>query len=172
VKCLLDLDGVLVDFVGGSCKFYGFPDPYLDPTLKGIWDFVKAKGLKDFWKPLGADFWANLEPTQDMREILRIVESKFGQTNVCLLTSPCPDNLTCPEGKLRWIDKYMPSYNRQYLMGPRKEFCARSSHWLVDDSDANVDAFRKNGGSACLVPRIWNSLNSKQVIPHLLEILR
>ncbi len=173
MKCLLDLDGVLVDFVGGVCDFYRIPDPYLDPSLKGKWDFVEAIGMSEstFWNPLGEEFWANLKPMPDMENILGIVESVFGRSNVCLLTSPCRND-GCPTGKMRWIRQYLPQYSRQFLMGPRKEFCARDDHWLIDDADHNINAFRKAGGQTCLVPRVWNSLHSERTVPYLSEALR
>ncbi len=165
------MDGVLVDFVGGARKFYNLPDVYADPKNYGVWDFISLLGMdeKEFWKPLGAEFWANLEPTPDCQEILEIVENYFGKENVCLLTSPAPND-ECPTGKMRYIRKNLPDYSRRYLMGPAKEFCANKKHWLIDDRDSNVDSF--HGGQVCLVPRPWNRNHREQTLPYLRQMFR
>ena len=171
MKCLLDLDGVVVDFMKGALRHHGIANPYDDPKLHGIWDWLRVLGYGDeFWEPLGASFWANLDPMPDGFDILRIVENRFGKSNVCLLTQPCI-NEECMAGKMRWIKKHLPDYKSRYLMGPQKEFCAHPDHWLIDDADHNVNAFLKAGGRACLVPRIWNSLRDRATLPYLRTVL-
>lgn len=160
MKCLLDLDGVLVDFVGGAAKLHGF-----DPALAVRWDFMADVGLtqNQFWSPLGEDFWANLPWMPDGMRILAIVEKAFGPENVCLLTSPC-DTDGCMQGKLRWIRKHLPVYNRRYLMGSAKEFCASRDSLLIDDSDSNTTKFATAGGWGVLVPRPWNVLAGRDPV--------
>ena len=171
MKCLLDMDGVIVDFVGGACSYFDIDNPY-SSGHHGYNDIVLRTGLTDeeFWNHLGANFWANLNPTPEWQDILEIVESRFGIDNVCLLTSPCT-NVECMEGKMRWINKHMPQYSRRYLMGPCKEFCANERHWLVDDNDNNIAIFAKYGGNTCLVPRPWNSLHASMTLPYVRMVL-
>lgn len=154
MKVLLDLDGVLVDFVGGAAKHHGF-----DPKLANCWDFMPNTGISpaDFWAPLGKRFWSNLDWTPEGPAILKVVEAAVGAANVCVLTSPC-DTEGCAEGKLRWIRDNMPDYRRRYFLGTAKEFVASHKLTLVDDHDKNVDQFLKAGGGGVLVPRPWNRL--------------
>ena len=56
---------------------------------------------------------------------------------------------------------------RQFLIGPSKHLCANPETLLIDDSDKNVDSFRKCGGQAVLVPRPWNSLHGLNALDHL-----
>ena len=160
MKCLLDMDGVLVDFVAGAAKHHGF-----DPVVVDRWDFVEKVGLTtaQFWNPLNADFWAGLPWTPDGREILAAVEDAFGKENVCLLSSPC-DTAGCMDGKLTWIREHLPGYRRRFLFGPAKEFAANGNRVLVDDSDGNAEAFRNAGGPVLLVPRPWNRLAGQDAL--------
>lgn len=161
MKCLLDLDGCLVDFVGGAARLFGKSDPYAPYEPKrerGAYETWELLGIDkaEFWRPMGEEFWAGLDWLPDGRSILSAVETTFGKESICLLTSPC---LTpgCEAGKVRWIREHLPDYSRRYLIGPAKEFCAHGRAVLVDDYDVNVDRFREHGGRAVLIPRPWNS---------------
>ncbi len=158
-KCFLDLDDVLVDFIAGACKTHGRPNPYKKPEARGRWDIAKLLGMTDleFWQPLdNHHFWINLRPTKDAEAILRVVEHAFGEQNVCLLTDPS-GRAGPPSGKMAWVQRFLPSYTRRLLIGSPKYFCAASDAVLIDDADHNVEAFRRHGGQAILVPRPWNA---------------
>ena len=153
---LLDMDGVLVDFVGGAYKHHRRPMPDAVP-----WKIWETMGIdeKEFWEPLGYDFWAGLDWTPDGKELVHNLQAMVGVHRIALLTSPC---LTpgCAEGKLAWIKRHLPQFERQYLLGPAKQFAAGPGKILVDDHYPNVEKFREAGGQAVLVPRPWNSLGS------------
>ena len=161
MKCLLDLDGVLVDFMDGAHKFHGIPYDYDNnyPYDYGEWDIDEKtnKTAKEFWQPLGGDFWANLNWMVDGKAILELLEEVFSTENIAVLSTPTlhPESLS---GKYRWIEKHLPDYKRRFLIGPAKWFCAHPDNVLIDDADHNVFAFRKCGGRAITVPRKWNML--------------
>lgn len=157
MKCFLDMDGVLCDFVLAACQLHGADDPYKHDRNLGVWGFDKLIGVdtEAFWKPLGYEFWSTLPWMHDAGYILRLVERTFGKENVCLLTSPC-DTAGCVEGKREWVKQNMPDYSRRLLIGSAKEFCAGPNRVLIDDYDHNVKVFRAAGGEAVLVPRKWN----------------
>ena len=142
MKCLLDLDGVLVDFVAGVCKAHGSCNVYERPESRGQYMMEPLLGVSGnkFWEPCDEEFWANLDPMPDGFDILHTVEAAFGQDNICLLTSPSL-NPGCASGKYRWIEKHLPAYKRRFLIGPRKEFCAHPVAVLIDDYDANIEKF-------------------------------
>lgn len=158
-KCLLDMDGVLVDFVGGACHWHGKTNPYGKPGTAGEWDVIKLIGMEPepFWKNLGRGFWSGLDWMHDGKFILDVVEEAFGADNVCLLTSPCETD-GCIDGKRDWVKAHMPSYSKRLLVGSAKEFCAGPDRLLIDDHPGNVTKFKAAGGSACLLPRPWNDL--------------
>lgn len=171
-KCLLDMDGVIVNFVRGAIELHHLSNNIYDnPEALGNFDLVALSGLsaKDFWKPMGFDFWNNLHWTYDGQNILNLVISKFGKEHICLLTAPCFTE-GCMEGKFSWIKRHLPDFTRNYLMGPRKEFCAKENHYLIDDRDQNIADFNQHGGNGILVPRPWNKEYKHR--NHTLEILK
>lgn len=161
LKCLLDLDGVLADFVGGVYKLRGTPRK--DPMN---WDFIEAHE----WEKMDEEFWASLDKTPEFDALLSTVEETFGPENICLLTSPVR-TAGCLEGKMRWIREHLPAYSRRFLIGPAKEFCAHPRSVLIDDSETNTRAFFKAGGNAVLVPREWNQRRG-QSLEKTLAIIR
>lgn len=153
--CYLDMDGVLVDFVSGSLRYHG---KHL-PMSEVRWEFPKQVGFSgtwaaEFWDKLDFDFWANLEWTPEGRDLLWVVEQKFGD-NVILMTSPC-DTPGSVEGKIAWIKNNLPKYRRKFMVGPAKHLTAGPGKVLVDDHEGNTDKFVEHGGRAVLVPRPWN----------------
>ena len=162
MRILLDLDGVLVDFVGGACRSHGRPDPYtepLDPVVAGKFDMEKIWGMdiNEFWEPMTEPrWWEELEFMSDAKEILELCERAVGMDNVCLLTMPFRGSGPVV-GKINWIERNMPEYSRRYLIGPTKQFCANSDSILVDDRNKNIEDFAEAGGNVVLVPRACNS---------------
>ena len=73
----LDLDGVLVDFVGGLCRWYGLPDPYEWPGSLGEWDCFELMGLSKQQGDAAMDdaqFWRELSPMHDMARHLEAAD--------------------------------------------------------------------------------------------------
>lgn len=173
--CFLDMDGVLADFIGGAIAHHSLPLQVEDSD----WYFWRKHGMTDdeFWEPLGEHFWANLQPTSDMRAIVDVVSHYFDiDHDVFLLTSPC---LTagCSVGKAKWVDKYFPHWSRRLLLTDRKELFAGRGRVLIDDHDANYVKWLKAGGDACLVPRPWNGVSEHseraiEVLAAKLEMLK
>jgi 5'(3')-deoxyribonucleotidase len=151
--CYLDMDGVLTDFTKAALALHGRSIPYDEI----VWDFNEQLGIpaKQFWAPMGFEFWANLDWTAEGKDILRYVERYFGD-RVVIMTSPIP-NLGCAEGKLEWLRRELPSYARKFALCPVKHLTAGPGKVLIDDSDDNLYKFRVHGGKGILVPRPWNA---------------
>jgi 5'(3')-deoxyribonucleotidase len=169
-RCLLDMDGVLVDFVAGACHLFGQSNPYVDGTftdfyMNNAWNMTP----NDFFENMGYDFWAELDWMHDGRAIFDFVDEAFGPENTCILTSPV-NTWGCFDGKIAWIKRNLPkAYHRKFLVGPAKSFCAGDDRVLIDDRDENITEFIAAGGNGLLVPRPWNSnrkltLTSKEYI--------
>lgn len=159
MTCFLDMDGVLVDWVGGVKRLFGREDfPYADVR----WDFDKQLGIPParFWGEQGYEFWRGLGWTPDGRRILDAAERVFGES-VAILTSPCATP-GCVQGKLDWVKAHAPHLARRVFVGAAKHLLAAPDKLLVDDHDANVERFRAAGGVAVLVPRPWNSARDKE----------
>jgi 5'(3')-deoxyribonucleotidase len=161
-RILLDMDGVLVDFLGGVCRFHnktydGHPHNPETQTEQTPWNIeplfeMTAPAL---WDPLGREFWQNLEPIPHCHEVVEILTRKFGEENICLLTSPIRTD-GCIDGKMDWIRKHLPQFKRQFLIGPAKQFAASPRHCLVDDHAKNIESFRDAGGHVFMFPAPWN----------------
>lgn len=181
-KVFLDLDDTLNRFTLPALCRVGCPiDPhdYGHFPHPGSYDIVAAANTlraapltkSEFWDSLPREFWATLPKSDEFEFLLEFAERLVGREQVCILTSPTIDPL-CLAGKLDWLHRNMPrEYHRQFLIGPRKHFCAHPRHLLIDDSDANVESFRLHGGQAVLLPRPWNSLHSVPTMPFLANAL-
>jgi 5'(3')-deoxyribonucleotidase len=163
---LCDLDGVLVDFMQGCLDVHGIkvsPEKLFENHL-GKWDINKILEMPDaaFWKPMNEEFWAKLEWTVEGKEILRVLEDRFGQKNISIWTSPC-DNYGCYDGKKRWVERHMPRhYKKTMIVANGKHRGARCDTILVDDADHNIDPFVAKGGHGCMVPRLWNRMHHRR----------
>lgn len=165
---LLDLDGVLCDFVTGLCKRLGIPVervfdpprprplPYRLDRLLGVGD----PGLGD----LDASFWAGLEPYPWARELVAYLEAAFGEnvllcTSVGYLDSRSRYLSEAVKGKERWICANFPQFSRRTAMCFGKDLLASPDHMLLDDNEETVRRFAIRGGVGLLFPRPWNSLH-------------
>lgn len=156
-KILLDMDGVIANFIAGTCRLHSVRNPYDDPKNYGQIDIQDLIGIAGpaFWARMDREFWAGLPKMPDADTIVDLLEDQFGVKNICILTSPVR-TIGCADGKLDWLRKHFPQYRRQFLIGPAKEFCAHKNSILIDDSEANVRKFRDAGGRALLIPALWN----------------
>ncbi len=170
MKVILDLDGVLVNMVGGMEERY---DTKIKewPECKASLEKVFNMPPKQLWSNLGINFWVNLKWHVDGQRILTKLSMQFGEENIVICTSPTWDPQAAA-GKMTWIQNHLPDFNRRFLIGPAKEFLAHEQSVLVDDFDYNVDKFRKHGGHAILVPRPWNSNRQLDTLEHITECLK
>jgi 5'(3')-deoxyribonucleotidase len=163
---LIDIDSTLNRFVTHALRFVGCDIPDDDRIYKPEWGWAIYTAYKyfggklseeGFWDALTRECWASCPISEECGPILDRAVRLVGQKNVCLLSAP-PRGADQLAGKLEWIQRHMPKWlHRQYLFGPRKHYCARPDHLLIDDADHNVNDFIKAGGRAILVPRPWNS---------------
>lgn len=161
---LLDIDGVMVDLVGGICSLYGKKlsdikekwrvtsnnwaddrmSPALDTTTQDIWDRLEAGGI---------DFWLGLKELQMARSLYehckRIQPTYF-------VTAPTPYE-NCLRGKLAWMKRFTGNpHFMEYMIGRPKFLCANANNILIDDGKKNCEDFVAHGGRAILYPQFWN----------------
>jgi len=156
---LVDLDGVLVDFVGSMARVLG---RRWDPAAcRGEYDPGKLFGCDtDLFSVFGADFWETADWMPDGKRIWDVVRAAVQDGRKILICSSPTHETGSVTGKLRWIERELGgAWTRQYVFTPRKEALARPGVLLIDDCDAVVQAFEAAGGSALLVPRPWNSMH-------------
>lgn len=161
----LDIDGVMVDFLGGLHKALGVPyDVRNYPYEKGKWNMLTdIKGFDDIPATFeqcndccDIHFWHRLEWMFDGRDILRVILDKYHINQIYLLTTPMP-NVCSSTGKTLWIRDNLPVYSKRTIITQAsKSLLARPDTLLIDDKDENIDEFIEAGGRGLLVPRSWN----------------
>lgn len=150
---LLDMDGVIADFVTQALRWHD----RLDLTPEDIKEFYMEKFLglnaEEFWSRLrGEEFWVTM-PAYHWTSMLYSLCSKYAP--VTISTSPTRDPY-CPSGKIKWLQKHVAPGFRNYMIGHQKHLMAHPDVVLIDDSDKNVNVFRECGGKAILFPQPWN----------------
>jgi len=162
---LLDLDGVLVDFIGGIHKKLGLPYDhtryhYAHGKYRMLEDiaFYSAGKVTKGEVYAAADcscFWENLEWHKEGFGILEAAIATNAPIYVCTAPMLRPGAWS---GKAKWVSENLGNkVNGLCVTTMPKRLLAQPGHVLIDDCDRNVDEFVQHGGSAFLVPRPWNS---------------
>lgn len=169
---LLDVDGVICNFIDGIIKLHNWPINHDDVSC---WDYHKTFNVsdRDMWKPTeDGKWWTTLDEYEWAQELVSKLRS---YDEVIFCTSPNLDS-SCPSQKVKWLrDKgFMPHYKNEYQIGKRKELNAKSGAILIDDSDKNVERYRGHGGIAILFPQPWNKNKNYTVdrVNYTLQCLR
>lgn len=159
-QILLDMDGVLVDFLSGAITALN-RDFNRTVTLEqyvnefGMWETYDYYGItvKEFWHSIHStpDFWYNLKPTPWAVQLYKMLEL-LGDVTIVTSPSEYPD---CYAQKARWLSDFGIS-GSSVFMGSRKYLMAGNGI-LIDDYYKNVNAFRDAGGEAVLIPSNWNT---------------
>lgn len=152
-RIILDIDGVLVDFVKGASLVHGF-----DPSIIDTWNFFNKIGISEseFWGKIdehGPEFWSDLEDFEWTDELL---SECFKHCQGTTLVSSPSNHHHSVIGKKKWIKDKLGHGFKQYLLGSYKEACAHDDSILIDDSDANCEKFLDAGGKVILFPQPWN----------------
>ncbi len=152
------MDEVIVDFVRPALKLHKLDIPYKNVN----WDIKSHSDLPapDFWNKFDKDFYTNLPWLPDGKALLNFLIGLVGAENICLCTAPI---LTpgCIEGKMNWIRRELPGFDRRFIITPVKHFCAGFRKVLIDDKEKNCKSFEQHRGRAILVPAPWNSATGK-----------
>lgn len=166
---MLDMDGVIVDFVRGCFKKFDRTDIRYEDIS---WDLEKIffpdAPPKHFWNQLGYEFWATLPWTPGGEYLLKQLVNIAGQDSIVICTSPCATR-GCAEGKIEWINQNIPWLKRQFMITPVKHFAARGNI-LIDDHKPNIEKWQQHGGRGFLYPQPWN--DSNRTMESIIEQMR
>lgn len=175
MRILLDLDEVLCDFVGAACRVHGLPAGF-DPRSNGEYSLEQQWGItsEQFWGPInakGVEFWEGLEPKPWNDSLLKLVQDF---TDDWAIVSNPMNSPYAAQGKLMWLQKHLGTQADRYCLTPHKYLLANPNSILIDDCEANIQAFNTAGGRAILFPSQGNSLYSicKDPIPCVQKWLR
>ena len=158
----LDLDGVLVNFIGGWMDHYFIMNR--KPVTK--WNFGEDYGLdrEDFYKSITSlpiSFWSNLAPLPWSRELLAILKMNlreaFDADKIMFLSHSVSED--CRIGKQLWVNKHFPDLGDSLITvsdSRLKSKFANKNSVLIDDKFETCVEFVRGGGKAFLFARPWN----------------
>lgn len=185
----LDLDGVLVDFIGGALAALGVPDAArhelthwnsMDEQAERHGLCPPGQGNAHVWSTiddLGADFWAGLD-TLPYGNVL-LTHLLACNVDLCFVTAPSRHHDSAA-GKVMWLKNNLSNevyrnkpLHRRFALCPTKHLLAAPTKLLVDDRDRNCRLFRKAGGQTVLWPQPWNSATytKREAIDHVCDAL-
>ena len=155
----VDLDGIIVDFVGGVLKSHNV-DPSFKERGQGNYNLASLLGMteSEFWLQLDVNekFWEDLEKTEEADDLIEFIEDLVEPSSIYFLSSPAVSSF-CYSGKAKWIYKHFNRYIHHLILMQQKHFIAAPNRILIDDNDANCNKWRSNRGVGLLFPRPWNS---------------
>lgn len=176
---LLDMDGVLVDFIGRFLELQGATstrdkEHFLRnkrnyPLHNGYRDYLLVpEGRDEFlyqeevYEKLTAREWETMEPFPWTVPLLELLRERFGDSAIWIYTSAgiptTPFFREAAVGKARWLEKYIPWIEGRVIMTGAKEQLAKYTRdvLVIDDRDFVCDRFTAEGYPAILCPQWWN----------------
>lgn len=174
----VDMDGVLVDLVGGVLDMWGVPASSA-AEVTHMADLARVVSQGNPWgtqitpdtlwatvAAAGEGWWATLRPTPWLAQLVDTLETS-GIPWMVLTTSMDPG---CSAGKHRWCAQWLPRGTRVALTAVTQEslptgckhHLAHPGALLVDDDPGNLARFRAHGGSTLLWPAPWNGCTDPQ----------
>lgn len=174
---LLDMDEVLVDFVGGACAAHGVTREWLEArrTL-GQWAMndLLDKSLDEFWEPIhakGIAFWQRLDPLPWLHDVVALI-SRYDPHWRCV-TAPARGT-ACRMGKILWFAQHLGNRElERLLLINDKHVLAQAHHLLIDDREQNIEDFVEAGGDGIIFPSFTNTFaaHAQDPIPRLEMLL-
>jgi 5'(3')-deoxyribonucleotidase len=151
---LLDMDGVIVDFIGGIIRSHSLSITADDWNHFTFWRDI-GMADEEFWEPTNrAGWWEQLSDYSWSRSLFNEL-SKDYRVIFCTASS---QNSLVPSEKVRWLraHDFMTRDSQDFQIGRNKWLNAGSGAILIDDCDEYVQEYRDAGGKAVLFPQPWN----------------
>jgi len=158
MRIFLDMDGVMVDFVGSVLRLVRRPDLLADWRPRGCYDLTRVLGVPHeyLWENAysNVNFWRNMQPYPWLEQLLDTCR-RYGPIAIASDPSLSPE---AAAGKIEWMTRHVPASTDRLLLTSHKYLLANANSVLIDDSDKNIVEFRRAGGQGILFPQPWNSL--------------
>lgn len=182
ITILLDMDGVISDWLGAACKLcdIDLDDTEIREGLKKkngfLEDFVNEKKLWSNIEKEGVAYWENLELFPWAKKLYNKLEELGDE--FAILSSPGKfteiASQAC-DGKVLWLDKHFGN-KENYIFTYSKYLCASENSILVDDSQHKIDPFIAAGGHGFLWPNplslIDGDVDVDDTIEELVEYIK
>ena len=144
IRLLMDCDGVLADFVGGTAKLYNrITGRKLDPASIKVWDFTgslefETPEQREYFEHLlrSPGFAMHLEPLSGSREAVAILKNLV---DLHIVTSPLSDSTTWVHERVEWL-KLHYGIDKKHIHHSDTKF-VYSGDLFVDDKPEHVRAW-------------------------------
>jgi 5'(3')-deoxyribonucleotidase len=164
MRVYVDMDGVLVDFVGGVAQYCNIK---ICDIPKHEWDFVpwvakkKGVGESELFDMFGSKFWSELQPTPECFDLMKYLEKHHVEIRIV----SHPWNGASAKGKNEWLQKHFPKIHgkHNYHFMYHKEELARPDRILIDDRPSNIVKWYKEGGKVVQWPTEFNGSDFQSV---------
>lgn len=164
VRLVLDMDGVVADFVTALCTTHNRPSPYDNGYDR--WDMENSPEFghmsrNEMFKPCkDADWWEAVPKLPDADLIVETCLDLLPAENIVVGTATTWPVGPCTDGKIAWWKKHYPEtgMHNRVIATPHKHFLAAPFTVLVDDKESNIRHFEEHSGNVLMIPRPWNSL--------------
>ena len=137
ITIFCDMDGVLVDFIGGITRHLG-----KKTVEQGDIDKVLLSGVGT-----SKGWWAALDPLSDAKTLWKYI-SQYDIQILSACPSVCSDDRAVIAGKKAWVKKHLkPSPSKVNIVQRKdKKTFAAPNHILIDDHIKNIRDFESGGG--------------------------
>jgi 5'(3')-deoxyribonucleotidase len=174
VIAYIDMDEVLVDFVGGALKLFGWTkERFIQAHPQGLWDMTPTLEVthRVFWDTIdkqGKGFWLRLEETPWIDHLLQWVEQNIGEWYI--VTTPS-FHYSSYSGKRLWLQKKFGRSFDRCILTKYKFLLAKPGTLLIDDRESSIQKFvytptlRETGGDGIVFPSLTNSLWANKDCP-------
>lgn len=152
-----DMDGVLCNFVKGTCKLLGVSyQELIQNWPRGEYDMRKVSpafaDMSARINAAGPEFWEALEPDRKALDSLGVCAS---YADVYVLSAPTVF-LHAPCGKLQWIHKWLGKGFEKVIFTDHKAQLSQHGRFLIDDHRMHCTLWEERRGVAILWPQPWN----------------
>ncbi len=163
-RVVIDLDGVLCDFVGGVLAEFD-RESLLGHWPAGVYCIAEAMGVpiseivdrcvrKRTSRAAAINWFRELDPYPWVEQLVAMLGD--AGRGLCFATAPRLGPVEEYAGKKAWINRHVGA-EVPISFVKDKSILARA-HWLlIDDSPEECAAFERHGGKAILFPQPWNS---------------
>jgi len=160
---LLDLDGVLCDFVGRVCEIFDLNRAKIVASWPiGVSNISIAIGIPEpkmleVINGMGDEFWIGIKLYDWADELFDFCQD-LALTYILSRPTHHPTSLS---GKVRWLYNWKGENFIRYNLSWYKELSSCRNSLLVDDLERNVEDFNKGDGKAILFPSYTNKRHAE-----------
>ena len=182
VKVMLDMDGVISDWIGAASKIcdVDLDDPKIRQEIKDEKGFLENHvDEQTLWRNIeeaGIDFWENMELFPWSKKLYNAVKEVADEFTI--LSSPGKFPNTASQacaGKILWLDKHFDNHE-DYILCYQKYRCADEYSVLIDDSENKIEPFEEHGGHGFLWPNplslMDGDFNVDDTIDELIDFIK